>query len=81
MDLLVIIILGLISGLLYVGNIYVHSRQGKNPILTFPLRFLMVILIMFFVKEHFETRGIIVFVISHTIGIFLFTAYKVFKEP
>ncbi len=81
MDLALIIIVGFLSGLLYVQNIYRSSKRAKNPFLTFPIRFFLTALIILLIGEKFGVRGLIIFTFSHLSGVLLFTAYRAFVKP
>jgi len=78
---LLLILLGFLSGLLYAGSIYGRAKKGKNPLLTFPIRFLLTALIMFLIGERFGVKGLVIFALSHAFSVLLFTAYVVFSKP
>ena len=81
MELALIIIVGFVSGLLYAVNIYRRSKQGKNPLLTFPVRFLITAIIMLLIGERFGVKGLIVFTLSHISALLLFATYRAFLKP
>ncbi len=81
MEFALIIIVGFLSGLLYAGNIYRRSKQGRNPLLTFPVRFFLTALIMLLIGERFGAKGLILFTLSHAFAVLLFVVYRAFVKP
>lgn len=80
MEYVVFIILGFLSGIIYTLSIYRRARKGKNPLITFPLRFLLVGIILYLVGKTFGPKIMAVFAISHALASLLFVAYKVFEN-
>jgi len=78
---LLLLLLGFLSGLLYAGSIYGRAKKGKNPLLTFPIRFLLTALFMFLIGEKFGVKGLVIFALSHAFAVLIFTAYVAFLKP
>ena len=80
MDFVLIIIVGFLSGILYTRDIYRRSKRGKNPLLTFPIRFTLLGVVLFLIGKHFGEQGLIVFSMAHLVAVFLFVSSKVFEN-
>ena len=78
MEDLLLIISGFLTGFIYNEQIYQKSKKGKNPLLTFPLRFLLLAVVLYFVVNFFGIKGTFEFFISHLFGRFLQLIYRIF---
>lgn len=71
MERLAICIIGFLSGFLYNESIYRRVKKGKNPIVTFPVRFFILSILTFLVVYLYGIKGAVLFVVSHLLGRFL----------
>ncbi|WP_461830251.1 hypothetical protein [Aquifex sp.] len=80
MEYVVFIIMGFLSGFIYTINIYNRAKKGKNPLITFPLRFSLLALVLYLVGREFGPKALALFAISHVLASLSFVAYKVFES-
>ncbi|WP_164930560.1 hypothetical protein [Aquifex aeolicus] len=72
-----ICIIGFLSGFLYNESIYRRAKKGKNPIVTFPVRFFLLSVLVFFIVYFYKAEGAILFTISHLLGRFFQLFFRV----
>jgi len=77
MERLAICIIGFLSGFLYNESIYRRVKKGKNPIVTFPVRFVLLGFLLLFIIYFYKLEGAVIFVISHITGRFLQLFYRI----
>jgi len=70
MENLAISIIGFMSGFLYNESIYKRSKKGKNPLVTFPVRFTLLGILLFLIVYFYKLEGAVIFTISHITGRF-----------
>jgi len=81
MDYLILFIIGLITGILYNEQISRSAKRRKNPLISFPIRFFLLGILLYIVIRLWGIEGSIVFTLSHLLGRFLQLYYRTFINP
>ncbi|RUM31163.1 MAG: hypothetical protein DSY42_03305 [Aquifex sp.] len=81
MDYLALSIIGLITGILYNEQISRSAKKGKNPIISFPIRFFLLGILLYIVIRLWGVECSVVFTLSHLLGRFLQLCYRTFINP
>jgi len=78
MDYLTLSIIGLITGILYNEQILRSAKKGKNPLISFPIRFFLLGILLYIVIKLWGIEGSVIFTLTHLLGRFLQLCYRSF---